>query len=205
MNKIFVVMLLVLVTSFILASAYRGQGQQTQPQQLGSVIAQNLSHLDRIVQQKQQEIEQQITQNMAEETKLTIRNQNRVRLAVHSFLAMEDLVGGIGENVSAIAKEFNNSLQATILAEERIKQRSALIRFFAGGDEISSQEIEEEVDMNQERIEEVRRLMENCNCSEEVRNRFEEQVMNLEQEQERLREIAQNEMKSKGLLGWLWK
>ena len=156
-------------------------------------------------QQKQQEMEQQITQNMAEETKLTIRNRNQVRLAVHSFLAMENLVGGIGENVSAIAKVFNNSLQATILAEERINQRNDFTRFFAGGDEISAQEIEDEVDINQERIEEVRRLMDDCNCSEEVRNRFEEQIMNLEQEQERLREMAQNEMKSKGLIGWLWK
>ncbi|MFY1644910.1 hypothetical protein ACK11Z_14360, partial [Methanoculleus bourgensis] len=38
------------------------------------------------------------------------RDQNQVRLAVHTLLAAENRTGGIGRNISVIAREFNNSV-----------------------------------------------------------------------------------------------
>ena len=34
---------------------------------------------------------------------------------------------------------------------------------------------------------------------------MQEQIQQMEQEQLRLQDLAQNEKKSKGLLGWIWK
>lgn len=195
---IFVLLFLVLFTSIVLVNS-----EETQ-QTTDRIKAKNLTQLSEIIQQKQQEMNQEMNSLTAEQ-QLVYQNQNRVMLAVHSLLAMEDLVGGIGENVSVIAREFNNSIQATIRAEERIERRSAFTRFFAGGDEVAAEEIEQETTKNEERIQQLRGLMNDCDCSPEIRNRFQEQIQNIETEQNRQGVLAQKEKDSKGLFGWLWK
>jgi hypothetical protein len=100
---------------------------------------------------------------------------------------------------------FNNSVQATIRAEEKIQTKSGFARFFSGGDEKSAAEIEAQVTQNRERIQELTQLRDQCQCDEEVKAMMQEQIRNMEQEQTRLQELAQKEKKSKGLFGWIWK
>ena len=213
MNKFFVLMMSLLVISCVFVSAQMGQNQTSDQQNASQQAAanpdtaENLTHLADIVQQKQQEMEQQITQNMDDETKLTIRNQNRVRLTVQTISAMRELVddgtGGTKADVAAIADGFNNSLQTIETAEERIQKRSAFTRFFVGGDEEAAEAIEAEVNQNRERIQELNNIMSDCDCNSEVKNRLQTEIQNLEQEQNRLQDIADEEKQSKGLFGWI--
>lgn len=168
------------------------------------VRAQNLSDMRERIEQRKQEMVREL-QSMGEPQQSVYQNQNQVRLAVYSLLAMEDLVGGIGPQLSQIAREFNNSVQATIRAEERIRTRNRIVRFFAGGDEDAAQEIEQQVIQNQERIRQLRQLTQACECGEELRSMLQEHVQAMEREQTRLQELARQEKKEKGLLGWLWK
>ncbi len=178
--------------------------EQVMVQQNQQVRAQTKSQLSEMIQQKQQRMNQELEQKDEKEQNV-YQNQNRVRLAVHSLLAMEDLAGGIGEEVSQIARQFNNSVQATINAEEKIQRRSAFARFFAGGDSESAEELEQQVNQNKQRIQELKQLHEQCDCDEEVKTMMQEQIQSMEQEQNRLEGLAQKEKKSKGLFGWLWK
>jgi hypothetical protein len=181
-----------------------GVNETIRVQQREEVRAQNVSELHELVQQREQEMNQEI-QALEEHQQLVYQNQNRVRLAVQSLFAMEELVGSIGPQVSQIADEINTSVQATIQAEERIKARNTIVRFFAGGNEAAAQEIEQQVVQNQERIRELQQLQEECDCDEQVRAILQEQIQNVEQEQTRLQQVAQNELNDKGLFGWLWK
>lgn len=181
------------------------QGQRMgEEEQKEMVKAQTKTELNAMIQQKKQDMDQEL-QGLGKSEQKVYQNQNEVRLAVHSLLAMEGLIGGIGPQVSEIARNFNNSVQATIKAEENIEKRSALARFFAGGDVESADEIEQQVTQNLARIQELNQLREECDCDEEVKATLQEQIQNMEQEQERLQELAQKEKQSKGLLGWLWK
>ncbi len=181
-----------------------GMGNETDQGQQVQTRARNTTELRQMIQERKIEMNQSV-QGLKEELKEMYQNQNRVRLAVHALLAMENLTGGIGRNVSQIAREFNNSVQATIRAEIRIRTRNMLMRFFFGGDEQAADETEQEVNQNRERIQELRRLMQECDCGEELRAMLQEQIQNMEMEQNRLQNLAQNEKKSKGLVGWLWK
>lgn len=163
-----------------------------------------MEQIQTMIQQRQQEMNQEI-QGMTSSKQKTYQNQNQVRLAVHALLAMENLTGGIGKNVSAIAREFNNSIQATLRAEERIQTRSGLVRLFVGGDEKAAEEIEQEVNRNRLRIQQLIQYMNNCDCGQQVKAMLQEQIQNMEQEQNRLEQLAQKEKSSKGLLGWIWK
>jgi len=146
---------------------------------------------------------------MEEISQKVYKNQNQVRTAVHSLLEMKDIIGGIGSEVSQIAQEFNNSVQSTIKAEERIEKRNRIVRFFAGGDEEAAELIEQEVNRNRERIEQLNQLREQCDCEGEIEAMLQEQIQNMEQEQERLQQLAQGEKQHKWLLGrfsnWLKK
>ena len=89
---------------------------------------QTREELQNSIQQRNQEMET-IAQTMRGGQKEAYQNQNEVRLAVHALLSMENMTGGIGPEVSAIAKEYNNSIQASLQAEEKIQSRSSLRRF----------------------------------------------------------------------------
>lgn len=182
-------------------------GQQTQTEQQtqnqgeeNELMIQQMNEIKQRVQQKQQEMEQEM-QSMGEKEQKVYKNQNQVRVAVHSLLEMKDVLEGIGPQVSAIAQEFNNSVQATIRAEERIQTRNTIVRFFAGGDRESAETIEQEVVRNKERIQQLQQLREQCDCHEEVKTMFQEQIQQMEQEQNRLQQLAQNEKQYEWLLG----
>ncbi len=166
--------------------------------------AENTEELKQMIQERQMELNQNM-ENRPEKEQNMIQNQNQVRLAVHSMLAMESLLGGIGQNISMIARGFNNSLQATIQAEEKIQNKGAFARFFTGGDEKAAEEIETQVEQNRNRIQELNQLMQDCDCDEEARDILQEQIQNMEQEQNRLSELANKEKSRKGLFGWMFK
>jgi predicted small secreted protein len=132
----------------------------------------------------------------------TQRDQNRVRLAVHALLAAENRTGGIGRDVSAVAREFNNSVQKTLEAEEQIQARHGFMRFLFGGDEDAARLIAEEAQRNRERVMELRQSIENCTCDDETRTMLREQVRTIEQEQDRLSALADEELQHRGLFRW---
>ena len=195
------------------ASAYGANNVQTQAQNQGDnnavmiqarqqIKAQTATELKQMIQEKKQAMAQELDE-MKEERKSVRQNQNEVMLAVHSLLVSEELVGGIGPQVSEIAREFNNSIQATILAEEKINSKSKFVKFFMGGDDEAADEIEQEVNASRENIRNLNQLIRECECDEEVRNIIREQLENTEQEQNRLEKIAKNEKAKKGLFGWI--
>jgi hypothetical protein len=186
-----------------LISAEGGEADNDTASQGKMAKAQTASEVKEMIQERKQEMDQEM-QGMGEEKQNVFRNQNQVREAVHALLAMEGLVGGIGKQVSEVARNFNNSVQATIRAEEKVQERGAFARFFAGGDHDAADEIEQEVSQNRQRIEQLKQLRLQI-ADPEVQAMYQEQIQLMEKEQARLQELAQKEKQSKGLLGWIWK
>ena len=194
----------------------RGEEQQTQTREgeqeespgQPNLISENqqkartMTQVREMVQQKKQEMTQEM-QGLSNVQQKVYQNQNKVREAVHALLALEDLAPGIGPQVSEIAREFNNSVQATIIAEEKIQKRSALVRFFTGGEKNAAGDMEQELNENQQRIKELKQLREQCVCGEEVKIMMQEQVQNMEQEQVRLQQLMNREKGANGVFGWV--
>ncbi len=169
----------------------------------GDSKGQAIAALKQKINQKKEELESE-TENLGNKYKQKVfKNQNAVRLAVHSLLAMEDRIGGIGQQISQIAREFNNSIKATINLEERIQKRSRFVKFFVGGDEEAAEELEEETKKNEEKIKKLKQLKEECDCEEEIKALIQEQIASMEGEQVRLKNLAQAEKKIRGIFSWL--
>jgi hypothetical protein len=179
------------------------ENQLTATVQQQQLFEQKLKKVQERIQEKRQVIKKE-TENMEGEEKEVAQNQNQIRIAVHSLLEMEGVIGGIGSKVSKIAREVDNSLQSAKKAELKISNRNVLVRFFMGGDKEATQELKNHIEQNRERIQELYKLREDCDCQEEVKNMFQEQIREMGNEQERLERLAEKENQSKGLFGWLF-
>ncbi|MFW6025495.1 MAG: hypothetical protein ACOCRX_04065 [Candidatus Woesearchaeota archaeon] len=161
--------------------------------------------------QKAGEIREQI-KNKREELNQTLigldrasrevkRSQNQVSISVLSLISMEN-VTGIGKNISEIAKEINHSSKESFEYERRIKNRGRFSRFFFGGDIEAAQKIENRVEENKQRIENIRNMIEdNEEIGIEAKELLRDELENLEKEQEKLRNISQSEKEDRGLFG----
>jgi hypothetical protein len=140
--------------------------------------------------------------NVSPSQRERIKNENEVRLAVRTMLEMENLNGGIGPNISAIAREFNNSASSAWTFEERIQNRNTFIRLLFGGDRDAAQNLANLTLRNQARIVEMNQLMSSEPLDPEVRAMMEEQIRIMQQEQERLEQLSKREQEDRGFLGW---
>jgi hypothetical protein len=94
---------------------------------------------------------------------------------------------------------------ATGRAEQRIQARDAVTRFFAGGDETAAAELEAQIARNNAQIQNLTQLMETPSLDPDALQLMQEQLQTIQQEQERLRLLAQQEKADRGIFGWLWK
>ncbi len=172
--------------------------------------AMNVTLLQQQLQERKQE--QEAARLSAQQQGVPARYSN-VSAFVHILLNESQnnaLLGegprGIGTQVSEYARQFNNSLQVQIQAEERIENRNSFVRFFAGGDEEAAGTLEQETVRNQGRIQDMQQLITRCqDCDVLVKEMLQEQLQEMENVQIRLQQLAQKEKQDKGIFGWLWK
>lgn len=169
-------------------------------------------------QSMEQEMEQErieARQNYVDQQSLKIRQemqaaagnatQNRVKLAVHALLGIENLTG-IGKNVSMIAKEFNNSIKAVGDAEANISTRAGIMRTLFGGDYEAAGRLEMEAEQDQQRTRLLIQQEEACqDCDNQTRAFIREQISAMQNETARISALAQKEKSDTGILGWLFR
>ena len=132
-----------------------------------------------------------------------MKNENDISVAVHSLLAMENLTGGIGPQVSEIARSFNNSVRSTLRLEERIQNRDVVSRIFFGGDQSAAQELAMITAENQARIMQIQQLVNTTDMDTETRALMEEQIRALDQNVAEWQRLAVQEQNDHGLFGWI--
>jgi len=158
----------------------------------------------RDVIQEQQRLMQDRDDGAGEEMQQIQRNQNQVRVAAMAFASSSDLFGPNGPVVARIAQDFDASVEATIRSEEQIRNRSAFTRFFFGSDDEEVASLSNQLVQNQNRIQELNRLMDEWDGDSQVQAILKEQIKNIEQEQLRLQQFVDEESTSRGLFGFLF-
>jgi len=171
--------------------------------QLREQRVENAKDIREQIQERKKEL-RQLYQEEKEQIREAKQKQNEVRLAVHALLASENFTGGIGKEVSEIARDFDNSLKDTEAAEEKIRERDRFTRFLFGGDFENADMIQERVQNREEKVKRLEEVLNTCeDCDADTKTLLMEQIQVLKQEQERLKTLAQEENQLNGLFGWL--
>lgn len=155
----------------------------------------------RISERKAELDDETSKENLAEQK--TFKNQNGMKIAVHALLEARNYTGGIGEQVSQIAKEFDNSINKTIENEKKIDDRGNFTKALIGGNYRAAREIQNAVSANEARILILQNLIAGSDTSEDVKAVLNEQIQTLSEENARLNDVAGKEMGRTGLLGWI--
>ena len=167
-----------------------------------SEIARNISELRNTKRLQLEELNKSL-QNEPPERRGWVKNQNEVRIAVHALLSMENRTGGIGQNISAIAREFNNSINMSEKLEQKIQDRSGIMRVFLGGERDAAGQLANITSQNQARIQKIQQLITTANLDTDVRAFLEEQLQAMQDEDTRLEQLATREQQDRGLFGSL--
>lgn len=162
----------------------------------------NMSQLREIARQSREKYNATL-QNTSPVRPGWIKNENDVRLAVHTLLAMENFTGGIGPQVSAIARDFNNSASSSQRFEERIRNRDAISRLFFGGDHDAATELANITVQNRARIGVIQQLMNTTTLDAETRAMMEEQLQVLRQNVAQGEQLSAQEQQDRGIFGWM--
>lgn len=164
-------------------------------------MARSFEDLKKRIEMRKQELEEELASSTEREHGV-IANANPVRLAVHTLLASKDLLGGIGSQVSEIAKHMNDSVASTTEAEGKIQSRGFFKRFLFGGDKAAAKAIDNAVEQNQQRIDELTVLMSQADISADLKAALEVQIAALKDAQTRLQDVAQKEQRTWGIFSW---
>lgn len=185
--------------------------QQTQiNQNEGNVsdTSQSIQNQNQIASNTEQQIRsviQQKTQEVNSSMRNSLQNQKMAQVAVQTMETTASMFGKSEANISKFSNEIKNSLEITTRAEEQIRNRSGFVKFFTGGDNEAAGLITQEIVRNENRIRELNRLIEESDFDAQTKAILQEQIQNIEQEQLRLKLLAEQEINNKGILGWLWK
>lgn len=156
-------------------------------------------------EQQVRSVIQQKTQEVNSSMGNSLQNQKMAQVAVQTMETSASMFGKSEADISRISNEIKNSLEVTTRAEEQIKNRSEFVKFIVGGDNESAGLISQQTVRNEERLRELNRLILESDFNNQTKAILQEQVQNIEQEQLRLKTLAEQEMHNKGILGWIWK
>lgn len=157
--------------------------------------------LERSIKQRKQELEEELS-STTPQTQDILENVNQVRLAVHALLASKDLLGGIGRQVSEIARQMNDSVATTTSAEAEIQSRGFFSKLLFGGDRGAADTISEEAAKNQESVQKLTELLDQTNVPSDIQTTLKAQIDALQAEQERLQNLAKKEKSRWGIFSW---
>ena len=144
----------------------------------------------------------QLVASSSPDHQAAIANANEVRLAVHALLVSQNLVGGVGQQVSQIATEVDHSVASTTNAEAQIQSRGFLVKLLFGGDTAAAQVIDQQVAQNQKRIDDLNKLLAQANVSADIQVTLKAQIAAMQNAQTRLLDLAQKEQSMWGLFSW---
>ncbi len=156
----------------------------------------------RIFLRDQEQIMDQDRDRLQEKDKIMQQDQDRTMLGAKVLIQAQEDNDGLDSQVANLATQVKNTIQNTLKLEQQIRERNFLMYLFWGGDKKTGKDLSQETQQNQERIREMVRLVENCGCDAGVKNLLQEQLRIMDQEQVRLNNMAQEEMKKKGLFSW---
>ena len=126
-----------------------------------------------------------------------------MRVAVHALLASRDLLGkGIGQKVSDIARQVDDSVATTTNVEAQIQSRGFWKNLFFGGDTKAAGVIKQQVEQNQARIQSLTKFVSEANTTGDVKKALGDQVQAMKDEQVRLQKIAQRQAGLWGIFSW---
>jgi len=174
--KILPIISLLLISTPVFAVANKSQGNDAKAQETSTKVMQNLQNQGEDLQIKIREREEVKTkeyletmtpEQAKEKAEKTKENMSEVAKRVHELLQDPDRFGGIGAQVSEIAKNQNEAQNRLENHYEKLQNRSRFVKMLFGADKSSVEGISTIITENEDRLEELIDLRDSAETQEE--------------------------------------
>lgn len=186
-----------------------GEQNQMRWQEQERIFYQNATntadHLRASIQERERVMEQARLHATTSPLQNTLREQNRSLVAVQAILDVNPLFGNRAAEANRVAAEIRASIDQTVNMEEKIQSRGFFSRFFMGGDVATAKQLEVELLKTRTRIQDMDRLIQECDCDGPTRDLLKNQLRTLEQDRDRLNTLVADQYNRTGLFGWLFR
>lgn len=160
------------------------------------------AELGQMVQAREQQLQSEAA-NAAPVNRPLLENASRMRVAVYGMLAAQNLLGpGIGPQVAQIAGQIDSTVPAAANVEAQVQTRGFWTRLFFGGDKQAGDALAQMTSQNQAQLQTLTQLLSQASTTPEVRAQLQTQIEAMQQEQDRLSQIAEREQSQGGLFSW---
>ena len=133
------------------------------------------------------------------------RTHTEAQLATEAFEMAEPLLGQHGPRMSEVAREVNQAMDGLATREAALQDRSRLQLFLFGSDDEVVSEMQQAMQENQTRMQEMQQLLDDCgDCDEGATQVLVTQLQNMQREQDRLQQVTDDAASRQGLFGFLF-
>lgn len=188
------------------SSSSKESDEQEVELEKGDSEIESTSSLEKSIHDREDKLDSEASSTENKDKQEALNDHDQMRLAVHALLSSKTLLGGIGEEVSVLAQNLNNSVTSTLSEEVKIKSRGWLTRLFFGADRENAASLMGQVNQNKETIQKLNQLIASCgNCSQDIKAMLQNQLTLAEDEQTHLEALAKDAQDSVGIFGAILK
>lgn len=146
------------------------------------------------------------SEDFSQSVRTILQNQNQFRETAYAFLSVGPLMNGPnGEQVRQLAEQMQERMKEMVEVEYELKNQSRLRRVFFGGNDENGMLLLQNCEQVREQVREMNQYVDECDqCGDQIRETLREQIRLAENECGRLEEIADNEVNSRGVFGFLF-
>jgi hypothetical protein len=178
-----------------------GEGQQIQVREQ---VIWNAEGSDAFMQAEQTRLREE-SKSYDGEAQKVFQNQEQMRIAVQAVLASSEAMGDQGYQAVQLGGAMQAKVQEALDVETKLKERSSVGKFFFGTNEEDAQQALAVAEEMQQQIRNMEQLVMTCeSCDGDTKVVLQEQIQVMQQEQNRLEDLAQNESGKQGLFGFLF-
>lgn len=153
----------------------------------------------------QQFIQERTREQDADGTGESARTRTQAQVAVEAVRQAEGMLGQNGPRMSTVATEVSQAMQGLATREEALQNRSRVRLFLFGQDDDVVGDMQQTMEQNQERIQEMKTLLRNCgDCDQQATQTLVTEIQKLEREHDRLQQVVDDAAGRVGLFGFLF-
>ncbi len=168
-------------------------------------LSDDIRALDDSVNTREVELERDLSRYSGEQLE-QMTNNKEILVAAYTLqqAATIPVSGTVAQQLSAIGDEVTRVTDDSKLQQDRIRERSDVVRFFVGGDRTAATALDRDADRLQTQINLMEQLLSSQDVPLELKPVIQDQLQVFQQERDHLRTHATTEVEDRGLLGGLF-
>ena len=171
----------------------------------GEDLSEEIRSIRDSTNEREIELERELSQYSGEQLAQMSDDKN-LRIAVYT-IRQAGAISGAGiaaPQLASIADEINRLADDSLQQEDRIRERSDVIRFLVGGDRNAAASLDRDADNLQIHITQLEQLLSSQDLDDEIKPVLQDQLQVLVQERDHLRDTASREREDTGLFGGIF-